>query len=380
MKIAQIVSTFPPYKGGIGNVAYNYSKQLAGLGHKVFVFTPKYRKVNFKEQNFKIIRLNTILKFGNAALLPQLFFKLKNFDIVHLHYPFFGSAGIVWLLKKIRGKKMKLVVSYHMDVVGKGFLGRFFKFHNKYIMPLIIKSADRIICASFDYIRESNIKDIFEKFREKFVEISFGVDLDIFQPRRKDVGLVRKYNLGQDDKLILFVGGLDKAHYFKGVDYLIKAVKSLDKKNIKLLIIGKGELVEKYKFLAQSLDIEKQIIFEDETDYENLAKFYNLADLFVLPSIDRSEAFGLVLLEAMACAKPVIASNLPGVRSVVGSSGLVAEPKDTKSLVEKIKNLLDNKNKAEQLGRSGRRRTEEIYNWPKGAEKLNQVYENMLNF
>ena len=78
MKIAQIVSTFPPYKGGIGNVAYNYSKGLAKLGHDVFVFTPKYGKEELEDEKFKTEKLSPWFRFGNAAFLPQLFWKLKK--------------------------------------------------------------------------------------------------------------------------------------------------------------------------------------------------------------------------------------------------------------------------------------------------------------
>src|SRR4030042_3313329 len=147
MKIAQIVCRFKPYKGGISNIAYEHALGLAKLGHQVTVFTPLYnpKDKGFTSSDFEIKRLTTLGKIGNGAFLPQLFWSVKNFDLVHLHYPFFGGAEVVWLAKLWHGKKMRLVVSYHMDVVGGIFLRWFFKFHFKFLMPRIIKSADKII-------------------------------------------------------------------------------------------------------------------------------------------------------------------------------------------------------------------------------------------
>ena len=102
MRIAEIVCTFPPYRGGIGNVAYDNSRTLIGGGKDVTVFTPFYNfKSNNSNNDIPVKRLFPIIKYGNAAFLPQLFWRLKKFDIIHLHYPFFGSAEIVLLLKKI---------------------------------------------------------------------------------------------------------------------------------------------------------------------------------------------------------------------------------------------------------------------------------------
>ena len=113
MKIAQIICTFPPYRGGIGNVAYYYSLELAYLGHEVTVFTPCYQKENKELKDVKVKRLKPVLKYGNAAFLPQLFWQLKNFDVIHFHYPFFGSDWIIYLIKifrQIRFLKLFMVV------------------------------------------------------------------------------------------------------------------------------------------------------------------------------------------------------------------------------------------------------------------------------
>ncbi|PIS05160.1 MAG: hypothetical protein COT81_02355, partial [Candidatus Buchananbacteria bacterium CG10_big_fil_rev_8_21_14_0_10_42_9] len=152
MKIAQIVSTFPPYHGGMGNTAYNFSKYLAKLGHDVTVITPTTAKKD-NPAEFKIEYLKPLFSFGNAGFLPQLFWRLSEYDIIHLHYPFFGGTEAVLFFKKFKNPKAKLVLQYHMDVVASGFKSCFFKIYNKIVRPQIIEIADLIICSSFDYIK-----------------------------------------------------------------------------------------------------------------------------------------------------------------------------------------------------------------------------------
>jgi len=407
MKIAQVVCTFPPYPGGIGNVAFYNSLELARLGHDVFVFTSKQPfftpPVNglhggYEEGSLlKIKRLLPLFHYGNAAFLPQLFWQLNgfdklttSFDIIHLHYPFFGGAEVIWL-KKLLNKKTKLVITYHMDVVGRGLLGCFFRFHNKFLMPRIIESADKVIVTSFDYAENSNLAPFLKKRKEKFTEIPCGVLINYFKPREKSQELLLKYNLRKEDKIILFVGNLDRAHYFKGVDYLLRAFALLQKRlgveqirqkqggRIRLLVVGAGELLPGYQKLARDLGIENKVIFTGFIPNGELAKHYNLADIFVLPSIDKSEAFSLVVLEAASSGKPVIASNLAGVRSVVkeGETGLLVEPRNEGDLAKIISFLLGEEELRRRMGEAGRRMVEEKYSWEKIGKRLEEVYREV---
>lgn len=402
MKVAQIICQFRPYKGGMGEVCYYFSHELARNGHEVSVFVPLYNpKLLQTEQmdGFTVRRIKPTFKFGNAAFLPRLWKELEGFDIVHLHYPFFGAAEVVWL-KKIFGKtssnpsfpmsgnKMRLVLTYHMDNVGNGILKTIFNLHAKFIMPKILRSADVITTSSMDYFKNSNACNFLTK--EKLQELPFGVDQKLYKPMEKGKHLMAKYNLEDDDKIILIFSNLDKAHYFKGLEFLIKAFKLVydmgpndsgwRKRNIKLIIVGEGKLKEYYMNLAGQLGISDQIVFTGYVEDDEKIKIINMSDIKVLPSIDRSEAFGLVLIEAMACAKPVIASNLPGVRSVVedGVNGFLCEPKKPGELAGKIKYLLDNPHIARQMGGRGKERVEKIYNWEKIGERLINIYKGLM--
>lgn len=391
MKIAQIICKFRPYKGGMGEVAYHFSRELANNGHEVVVFVPLYDKKlaqTEKIDGFTVKRIKPLFKFGNAAFLPKLWKEIEGFDIIHIHYPFFGAAEIIWLKKTLSKRKMKLVLTYHMDVVGSGFLKNVFNFHTKFIMPKILKCADAITASSADYFKNSNGYNLL--MSKKFHELPFGVDQVLYKIMEKDKRLMAKYNLEEEDKIILIFSNLDKAHYFKGVDYLIKAFKLVydmgpggegwKKQNLKLLIVGEGNMKKYHMNLAGQLGLSAQVIFTGYVDDEEKIKIINLCYMKVLPSIDKSESFGLVLIEAMACAKPVIASNIAGVRSVVedGVNGLLCEPKNSEELAGKIKYLLDNPHIAREMGGNGKEKVERIYNWKRVGEKLIKIYREVL--
>jgi len=209
-------------------VAYDYALGLANLGHEVTVFTPLYDAKDNETtfEHFKVVRLKPWFKLGNAALLPQLGNLLKDFDVVNLHYPFFGGAEFLWRLKNKLQDKMKLVINYQMDVVGQGWKKLIFDIHSKFIMPKIIASADKVLVSSLDYAQNSNLKELLVKYPQKFVELPPGVNLDLFKPADKDPGLMKKFDLKAADKVLLFVGALDQAHYFKGIHFLIDSFEN----------------------------------------------------------------------------------------------------------------------------------------------------------
>lgn len=378
MKIAEVTSTFPPYKAGMSNVAYYNAWALTTLGHEVTVFTTRYKRGSSVDAYpFRVERLSAWFKYGNAGILPQLFYKLSGFDIIHLHYPFFGGAEIIYFLDKLRD--LNLLVTYHMDVVGTGLASKFFKWHQEHVTPKILDRADKIIVTSYDYARNSNLKDRLEAEPEKFVEVPIGVNELLFKPRYRDKDIISKYDL-YDKQVVLFVGGLDKAHYFKGVNILIQAVKKLNARDdFRVIIIGDGDLKQSYQSLVDSLGLGRKIIFAGFVPDDLLPKYYSIADMLVLPSTDKSEAFGIVSLEAMSSGVPVIASDLPGVRSVVDKkkTGLLVKPGDANNLADMIEYLLKNPRIAQEFGRAGREKILDKYTWNKITKNLDDLIKSI---
>lgn len=368
-KIAQLICAFPPYEGGMGNSAYHFAKVLSEkYGYNITTFTLGEKSAGEDSVFNKVVRLKPLFKYGHGAFLPQLFWQLKNFDIIYLHYPFFGVAEIIWLFKIFYNKK-KLIIHYHMDVRWP-LTSIFFKIlsiPSKLIQSSLFKKADKIVSNSLDLVKYGFVANFYKKYPDKFCEVHYGIDTKKF----KIYDLKFKNN---SLKTILFVGGIDKAHYFKGIDILLKAVSKMQFSNYKLLIVGDGDLRQQYEKQAKQLNINNKVFFLGKIPNEKLPEIYQQADLFVLPSI-KNESFGIVLLEAMACGVPVIASNLFGVRTVFQNNiqGLLVEPGNVNDLKNKIDQLLSNNKQLEQMGLAARKLVNEKYSWEKSGEKLNQV-------
>ena len=343
MKIAQVVCVYPPYAGGIGTSALKLQKTLSTkYDSHVFTIRDKHGITEDDEKN-NIIRLKSFFKLGHGAILCSLLKKLRGFDVIYFHYPFFGTGIIIWLFK-ILHPEIKLIIHYHMDVRHKNILFKILSWPEEIIRKSLFKKSEIVVSASLDYIKHSQIKNIYKKYPEKFREIPFSVDTNAFKP-------VENTEINKKGDIILFVGGLDKAHYFKGVDILIKAISEIKDIELELRIIGEGELKNEFKNLSRDLGAENKVIFLGKLDKKGLVENFQQAKSLVLPSINSNEAFGIVLIEAMACGTPVIASNLPGVRTVFENekSGLLVEPKNIEDLKNKIELILQDQEKQKTM-------------------------------
>ncbi|MEA3449402.1 MAG: glycosyltransferase family 4 protein [Patescibacteria group bacterium] len=371
MKIAQVVCVYPPYKSGIGAVAKKFHKTLTAVGHKSNVFCPADNESTREEKNIK--HLKPLLRSGNGVFLPQLIFVLRSYDIVHLHYPFFGGSEALLLAKVMLRQNFTLALHFHMEAGKLSPLNGLLKIPDIITRPLLWQQASAITCASLDYAENmESHKKLYKKHKKKYHEIPFSVDTGFFCPPSSK----KTTNLK-----ILFVGGMDKAHYFKGVPILLQALEKIKELNWSLQLVGDGELKKDYQDLAKKLKINKKINFLGNLNDDGLKKIYQANNLLILPSTDSSEAFGIVLLEAMASGLAVIASRLPGVRTVFkdGLEGIYFETKDTHDLSLKIKKIINNPNMLKQMSKNARLGTLERYDDKIISQKLISFYENLHN-
>ena len=339
MKIAVAVSTYPPYKGGMGNVAADHVRALQEAGHEVTVLAPG-------------VGLRPLFRWGNAACVPQLLWRLRAFDAVELHYPFFGGAEWVWLWKALFGRGKRLTVLYHMDTVGTGWLGAVFAAYRALFLPAIMSAADRVVTTSKDYFSGSQAARLVPD--AKLVEVPLSVDTDRFLPAPS-----------AREARALFVGALDRAHYFKGIDILLEAFASVakEKTSVTLAVVGDGDLRASYEARTHALGLKERVTFLGKVPDADLPAAYGSASFLVLPSVDRSEAFGLVTLEAAACGIPAVVSDLPGVRTTVveGETGLRVPPKDASALAAAMMKLLADPAGTRAMGERARARTVATY-------------------
>lgn len=394
MRIAHIVCTYPPYFGGMGNVVFQMASELGDRGHEVVVFTPHYyepkeirgadapeartHEDKLQERIDYAKRLTPDLQYGNAARMPALAQELDGMDIVHFHYPFFGTANLVrkW---KLRNPKKPLVITYHMDTRGPGWKGLVFKAYAKYYLPKMLRVADLLIGSSFDYIEASDARELFLADKKKWLELPFGVDTERFQPREQPEELFFRHHLSHDKVTLLFVGGMDYAHYFKGVPVLLDALLLLKKNHLpfQAVFVGDGELKTDFENRAKFIGVGEDVRFVGHVSDDELPFYYNLADLFILPSVNRGEAFGMVLIEALASGVPVIASDLPGVRSVAKQAGMVFTPGKSLNLAQAILSFCGATDHEARFVRA-RKVAEEEYSWDRIAAKLEEAYKGLV--
>lgn len=378
LRIAHVTATFPPYQAGTGIVAFHNAAELARRGHDVHVFTATVANAPAEEtiDGVTVHRLRPWLKHGNAAFVPQLYWHLRSFEVVHVHLPFYGGAEAVLALRA--RTKVPIITTHHQDVVIPGIIGLISEGHDRLVARNLMENAKFACFTSQDYGQHS-------KFAQgaalDICVLPNGVDIDRFRPGPSLAGLAKEIGT-VGSQVVLFVGALDRSHYFKGVDRLLEAVSKLGNPNVKFVIVGSGDLRDDYIRHAVTLNVSERVVFPGYVPDELLADYYRLADVTVLPSITVGEAFGLVLLESLACGTPVIASNLPGVRTVVadGVDGYLVEPGNAADLANKLGTMLGlSKEQRQAMGEAGRRKVEERYSWKSIGDRLEQIYGAALS-
>ena len=374
MRIAHVSATFPPYQGGTGNVCFYNARELAQRGHEVHIYTAAYQGAPALEvrEGFTIHRLPALFRFGNAPFLPGLL-SIRDFDIIHLHHPFIFGAELIWLVSRMR--RIPYVLTHHNDLIGDGMRRYLFDGYSAVSTRIIFDGADKFAVVSKDHAAHCRLAPLFRKRWGDVVEVPNGVDVELFHPGVDGSVVRQQYNIPEDSAVILFVGALDRAHHFKAVDYLIKTFTLIPNKRILLLIVGDGDLRQQFKQLAALSGVADRVIFTGTVPNEELPPYYAAADIFVLPSFP-PESFGIVLIEAMACGMPVIAHDIPGVRSVVtdGEDGFLVQPGSSDALTDKIYLLLDNPFLRNEMGKQGQEEVEAKYGWPKIVLKLSALY------
>lgn len=364
IRILQVSPRFKPYIGGVENHVYYLSKELVKLGHDVTVVCANEPKRNSETiDGINVKPLPYLFKIANTNITPTIPFSLilKKADIIHSHIPTPWSADWSSLISEI--KRTPLIITYHNDIVGQGINSIIAGLYNRTLLKLTLSLANRIIVTEPRYKKSIHLAD----YQEKLLVIPNGVDVDRFKPEKTK----------KRGPIIFFLGILDRAHRYKGVDYLIRAFFSVRKMmgNAKLVIGGSGELVDEYKGLCGELGISDSVEFAGFIREDKLVDYYNKCDVFVLPSIDkRQEGFGMVVLEAMSCNKPVVVTDVVGVSKDVRkhSLGAVVKPRDVDSLANGIIRVLKNKR-----AYANREFVEKHYNWKKIAKTVSDLYEEL---
>lgn len=345
-------------------------------GHDVTVICandPDSRNIKTLD-GIKIKRLNYIGKIAGTNITPTLpveIFK-EDFDIIHTHLPTPWSADWSAIISKIKNKPM--VLTYHNDTVGSSIAGYVARFYNLTSLKLTLSVAGKIILTSPKYLEQS---PYLKRYKNKIEIIPCGVDINKFKPIKME-----SKNNGQ--YRIFFLSILNEFHRYKGLDYLFKALKIVKKdiNDVKLIVGGKGELFDYYKEMVNSIGLGNNVEFVGFIPDDELVRYFNNCDVFVLPSTSsEQEGFGIVLLEALACEKPVVSTEIVGVAEDIKktNSGVIVKPKDSEALANAITAILKDKDAGNQMGKNGRKLVEEKYTWKRVAKMTEEVYCEVLS-
>jgi len=366
MKIAVVTQSFTQNSGVAEHVVHT-CKEMINLGHDPAVITANFPGEN-DDRDLKVFRVGQDVNipangtFANLTVGYKMsdklrrIFKAEKFDLLHVHCPLDPILPL-WSVKVFEGPivgtfhtYMKTNLAY--DVINDSF-GQYFK-----------KLKGRI-CVS------QPAKDfIYQYFPADYRIIPNGVDINRFRPGLKPI---KKF--ADDTFNLLFVGRIDPR---KGLRYLLQAFSIVygHDPNVRLIVVGKGILSEYYKmFLLR--DLEDKVFFEGYVSGEKIPNYYATADIYCSPAT-HGESFGIVLLEAMASGKPVVASSNEGYRQVLSSQeGILVEPKNTVQLAKAIISLMDNKKKRKEMGEAGRKKAEK-YSWKNVTKQIVDYYQEVL--
>jgi len=377
VRIAHVTATFPPYLGGTGTVCYHNALGLARLGHDVTIFTAALALGDWVDPpQITVRRLPALFRIGNAPLLLGLL-RLSEFDIIHLHHPFIFGADMIGFVSRAKG--IPYVLTHHNDLIGDGQRRYLFDAYTAISAPWVFRGAAKFAVVSLDHAAHCRLAARFQRRWQDVVEVPNGVDIELFRPGLDGRPVRQRHAIPEDAGVILFVGMLDRAHHYRRVDVLMEAARRLEKEEVHVVLVGSGDRMAFYRELAGRLGLGSRCHFLGCVPHHLLPEVYAAADLVVLPA-HLQESFGLVLLEAMACGRPVVASDLPGVRSLVSDreDGLLVRPGDAQDLADKIGALVEDQARRRTMGERGRAKAEELYAWPVILPRLVQVYEQAL--
>lgn len=349
MKILQVSPYFPPHLGGVEYHVKELADGLVNRGHQVSVASSCG---NWKKDFIRIPSVDllyTPLPLGRPVL---------EADIFHSHIP---SPLFAFMLRKASPH----VVTYHNDVViprklngynPPRWLGASLEWLNRKLVQPVLDRADIVIATTRSYAETSPVlKDYLDKTRI----VPNAVDMSIY-PRSR-----------LKDNYVLYVGRMLN---YKGIESLIESMCEVQK-NADLGLVLAGDGYDRSRLEKKAMQLGVNAKFTGRVKRKVLIDLLSRAEMLVLPSASRLEAFGISLLEAMACETPVLAFDSPGVNEVASQGGRLFS--STAELTEMILELHENMPLRIALGRRGRRAVEEKYSWSKVLDAVESIYEEV---
>ncbi|MEH6582589.1 MAG: glycosyltransferase [Halioglobus sp.] len=379
MKILHIGKYFPPFSGGMENYLRDLMVSLskrgidsAALVHQTNIGL-RSRKENFPagEQTLPITRAAVWIRLlftpvsPTFPLLMNRAIREEQAELLHLHMP---NASVFWALFLPRARKIPWVIHWHSDVLASQHslgLRLFYQLYRPFERAVLARS--KVIIATSPPYLDSSIS--LQDYRDKCHVVPLGLDPEHYPASPP----VRATNDNGAPMHILAIGRLT---YYKGFDYLIRAMATVQ--NATLELVGKGDEEARLRTLVKQLGLEDRITFCGHLSPQQLGQAFARADCLCLPSLERTEAFGLVLLEAMQSGLPTVISDVPGsgMGWVVdeGVTGLKVPPKNEDKLASALQSLQQDRARMRTLGEQGREKFLQLFHIDKSAAGVARLY------
>ncbi|KPJ50940.1 hypothetical protein AMJ40_01300 [candidate division TA06 bacterium DG_26] len=365
MKILIGSDIYYPHPGGVSEHIHHTYVELKKLGHEVRILTPNFGK---RPENPDVVRAGRAIQFpiekSFGIIVAGLgvskkvsgFLKREKFDVIHLHGPYACLPSIV-----LKHSKSAIVATFHASS----------PYRKRYaiLARVLRKSIERI--DGFIAVSHSAAETMKKYVDAEFTIIPNGVDADRFSPT---VGRLEKFT--DRRPTILFIGRLEPR---KGLKHLLLAFGLLSKRlpDARLVVVGTGVMEGYYRSLVKN-KVKSNIHFEGFVSSEDIPRYYASCDVFCSPPIGR-ESFGIVLLEAMASGKPIVASNIDGYRGVItdGEDGLLVEPENPKALADGLTRVLTDRELSSRLAAQGRKKAV-AYSWETITKRIESFYRETM--
>ena len=372
MKIALVSPYDFAYPGGVVNHISCLEKEFTRMGHEAKIIAPASEAMHTLGDRF--IRIGQPRSFPVSGSIARITvavrieaqireaFARENFDICHLHEPLMPTLNTTTLQMHLT----PMVGTFHASGAKPWYtlFGPVVKF---YLDRWYNKLDGRIAVSktAMDYVKCY--------FPGEYVIIPNGIDTKHFNSHAKPF---ETYMDGKTN--ILFVGRMEKR---KGFDYLLKAFKQISKEtpDCRLIAVGPGTRLRKQYEKQVRKENVKNVIFAGYATFKELPRYYQTADIVCFPATGR-ESFGIVLLEAMSVGKPIIATAIDGFANVMtdGVEGLSVPPRNVEKLSESLLTLIKDKELRQQMGASGKQRSQ-IYDWSHIAQRILDFYQEILD-
>ncbi len=361
MKILHLYKDYHPIPGGIENHIKTLAELQAADGHQVTVLVtnpggePGVEHIH----SVLLIRASRLITLASTPLSISMALKLarQSPDITHLHFPY----PVAEISQLLAGRGRPFVITYHSDVVRQKLLLHFYR----PVLRRVLQQAARILPTSDRYMRTS---PFLHHLAEKCTVVPLSVDP---APYRRASPLIA----ANSRPSLVFMG---RHRYYKGLADLIRAMPQIP---ARLLVGGEGPMRPAWEQTARQAGVADRVHFLGHISQEDLPGFYASGDAFVLPANARAEAFGTVLLEAMAAGLPCVTTEVgTGTSFVVqdGVSGFVVPPEDPAALAVAIRKLLDDPDLRARMGSSGRERVQREFSPQKLLRNVLRVYQDVL--